>query len=59
MWHLWKKRWTDPGKFARDVAVTVVFLLGTGAAGTGIYTHDLGLIAASLTLYGLIAVGKS
>lgn len=43
----------------RDAAHIVIFLLGVGAVGLGIVTHDLGLIAAGTTLFGLVGIARA
>jgi len=59
---VWKQLLSDPETtrlYARGVALAVVFLLGCAAVIVGLFSANLGLIAAGTTMFGLVGIAKA
>lgn len=54
MWQSWKEQLSP-----RDIGLGIVFSLGVLAVLVGIFTGNLGMIAAGTTLFGVASIGKA
>jgi len=59
VWQSEMKSREDQAKLLRGLGHIVIFVLGTVAVGLGIFTHDLGLIAAGTTLFGVVGIARA
>lgn len=59
MWDFLRRNGGTLRGASRDAAHVVIFLLGVGAAAVGILSHDLGLVACAITLFGLIGIVRA